>query len=137
MSTLDTDKVLKNGLGELYFAAFCMAFGAIYESFSFGVYSNYMIYAFIVPFAAGLLFVVMHKHKKEVPSRFVILLHMTSVTAALGFIATGVVNIYGSDNRLLVAYPILGATLFAASLISYIVPAGLRKNGEGITHNEE
>ena len=36
-------------------SVFVFIFGQIYEYFSHGVYSNYMIFAFLIPFA-GLLF---------------------------------------------------------------------------------
>lgn len=108
-------------MGELYFSAACAIFGAIYETFSFGVFSFFMIYAFSVPLAAAILLFIIHKKNKEVPLRFVNLLHMTSVTSVLGFIATGVVEIYGSVNHLLIVYPFLGAALFVAALISYVI----------------
>lgn len=119
LSILGTDAVFKHAMGELFFAAFCAFFGAVYEAFSFGVFSFFMIYAFSVPLATAILLFVMYKREKTPPKRFMDLLHMTSVTAALGFIATGVVEIYGSDNRLLWVYPFLGAGLFLATLISY------------------
>ena len=108
-------------MGELFFAAFCAFFGAVYEAFSFGVFSYFMIYAFSVPLATAILLLVMFKREKIPPKSFIDLLHMTSVTAALGFIATGVVEIYGSDNRLLWAYLFLGTGLFLAALISYVI----------------
>ena len=108
-------------MGELFFAAFCAFFGAVYEAFSFGVFSYFMIYAFSVPLITAIILFIMHKRQKTPPKRFMDLIHMTSVTAALGFIATGVVEIYGSDNRLLWVYPFLGAGLFLAALISYVI----------------
>ena len=121
MSILGTDTVFKHAMGELFFAAFCAFFGAVYEAFSFGVFSYFMIYAFSVPLVTAIILFIMHKRQKTPPKRFMDLLHMTSVTAALGFIATGVVEIYGSDNRLLWVYPFLGAGLFLAALISYVI----------------
>lgn len=108
-------------MGELFFAAFCAFFGAVYEAFSFGVFSFFMIYAFSVPLAIAILLLVIYKRKTSTPKLFVDLMHMTSVTAALGFIATGVVEIYGTDNRLLFVYPFLGVCLFVTALISQII----------------
>ena len=133
MSTLDIDTVLKHAMGELFFSAFCAFFSAVYEAFSFGVFSFFMIYAFSVPLAIAILLLEMYKRKKSAPMHFIHLLHMTSVTAALGFIATGVVEIYGSDNRLLYVYPFLGVGLFVAALISYKVPA----KGEKAENNQK
>ena len=57
LSTLAIDParrdVLRHAVLSLSFAVFCAFFGAVYEHFSFGVYSNFMIYAFAFPLAAG------------------------------------------------------------------------------------
>ncbi len=116
---LSRDAVWRNAMGELIFAAGCALFGGIYEVFSFGVFSFFMIYAFAVPLIMALFMLSVFRRERAVPGRFISLLHMTSVTAALGCIATGVVEIYGVDNHLLYVYPVLCAVLFIAALISF------------------
>ncbi|MBP0987640.1 MAG: hypothetical protein J6S92_05110, partial [Oscillospiraceae bacterium] len=59
MSTSDIDtgrqQILHHAAAE-FIAALCLAgFGAVYEHFSYGVYSNFMIYAFVPPRIAGAL----------------------------------------------------------------------------------
>ncbi|MBR5337185.1 MAG: hypothetical protein IK152_04315 [Lachnospiraceae bacterium] len=108
---------LKHSLYLLLFAAFCALFGAVYEAFSFGVYSNFMIYSFAVPLLFGILMLVLYIKKKDVPQNILHLLEMISVTSALGFIAKGVVDIYGSENRLLIVYPVLAGILVVITLV--------------------
>ena len=43
----------KTALGYLIAAVFLGVFSAIYEHFSFGVYSGYMIFAYLIPLAGG------------------------------------------------------------------------------------
>lgn len=124
MYTSDTDTkkrgVLKHATGELLFAAFCALFGAIYESFSFGVFSFFMIYAFAFPFAAGIVQLAMYIWNKEPGQRFLNLFNSAAVTATLGSLSAGVVEIYGTENRLLIAYPVACAILIAASVFFLI-----------------
>lgn len=107
-------------VGHLCFAVFCLFFGAIYEAFSFGVYSYYMIYSFAFPFVTGMILLLLLKKKKELSKRFLSLITCATLTATLGSIATGVVQIYGSENRLLIVYPVLAAILYIGALASVI-----------------
>lgn len=107
---------------EFYFAAFCAFFGAVYEAFSFGVFSFFMIYSFAAPFIGGMLLLILYKKGKVIRMLSIHLLHMTTVTTALWFIAAGVVEIYGSENHLLLVYPFPAAILFIAMVISLVLP---------------
>ena len=55
MSTSAEKTWLKKALTQLYITIFTAVFGAIYEHFSFGVYSYYMLYAFAIPLLLGVL----------------------------------------------------------------------------------
>lgn len=48
-------KDIRTALIYLIISMFLAAAGAVYEHFSFGVYSYYMIYAFAVPLVGGTL----------------------------------------------------------------------------------
>ncbi len=109
------------------FAVFCIVFGAIYEAFSFGVFSYFMIYAFVFPLAAGIVYLIMYMRRAQAARAFLNLLNSAAVTAALGSLAAGVVEIYGTENRLLGIYPIVTAVLIAAAVISQAVMAGKMK----------
>lgn len=59
MYTSDIDanskSALKTALVYLLASLFCVLFGAVYELFGHGVYSYFMIYAFVFPLAGGTL----------------------------------------------------------------------------------
>ena len=115
------NSMLKNAFGNLLFASFCALFGAIYESFSFGVFSFFMIYSFAFPFAAGLFLLIAYMRGKEYGQLFTLLFNAATVTAATGCLAAGVVEIYGSENRLLIIYPIAAGALFIGSVSVFAV----------------
>lgn len=59
MSTLAIRKIRKKmgrtGWVYLFLTLFCILFGAIYEVFSHGVFSYFMLYAFVVPLVGGVI----------------------------------------------------------------------------------
>jgi len=90
---------------------FCMLFGWIYEKFSFGVYSNYMIYAFVFPFIGGVVFwfLIGTSKKKISLNKIFIKCHSASIaTFTVGFIFKGVLDIYGTTSNLCNVYWIAG-----------------------------
>ena len=94
--------------------------GAVYEAFSHGVYSNYMIYAFMIPLVMGSLPYLADNRgiiKKAGPVAEGLLL-AAIVTLTIGSIVRGVLEIYGTTNTLTTAYPILGAVLLLAVFIT-------------------
>ncbi len=98
-------------------------FGAVYEYFSHGVYSYFMIYAFLIPLILGAfpsLCFAFFKHKSI--SSWTMRLYNCGIAAlTVGSVFEGVLQIYGTTNRLIVFYPIVGAGLLAASLLIYAV----------------
>lgn len=112
------------------FAVFCIVFGAIYEAFSFGVFSYFMIYAFAAPLAAGIAEMILYLRHRQASRVFLNLLNSAAVTAALGSLAAGVVEIYGTENRLLVIYPIVTGVLLVAAVISQICHSAGRKKAQ-------
>ena len=92
--------------------------GALYELFSHGVYSNYMIYAFAIPLVMGCLPYLADGSeiiKRAGPTAEILLL-ASIITLSIGSIIKGVLEIYGTTNFLTKAYPILGAGLVIASV---------------------
>ena len=91
-------------------------FSLIYELFSHGVISYYMIFMFIFPFI-GLLNIILLKRKKENSHIF----FKTSIlTFTLFFLIQGILEIYGTTNRLVIIYPIVGLSLLIISIILYL-----------------
>ena len=99
------------------------AFGSVYELFSHGVWSGFMVYAFAFPLVLGALpnaWLALHKH--PLPRPWVYRLHHAGVaTLTLGSVMEGVFAIYGTTNTLTMAYWIVGlALLILAQTIRFI-----------------
>lgn len=91
---------------------FFILFGAVYEQFSHGVYSSGMIYAFTLPLIAGLLPVLgMIRQQRSVPEGALLLWHCGLAAFTLWMTFCGVLEIYGTTNRLTVVYPVVGLLL--------------------------
>ena len=97
----------------LIITAFCAVFGEIYELFGHGVYSDYMIYAFMIP--------LMLYGKKEIPDTARHLWNYGVATLTVGCIFQGILEIYGTTNRLAIIYPSVGFGLFAAAVSVWII----------------
>ena len=115
-----------HGLRLLFAAAFVVLFGAVYEHFSFGVWSFWMVYAF-APFLLGGMWLLILSARKRLPGDlFLGLLEPGLVMLTLGSILAGVVEIYGTENRLLPVLPIAGGILILAAVIARVT-AAIRK----------
>ena len=122
------------------------AAGQIYEHFSHGVYSNYMIFAFMIPLAAGAFpnLIAAAANKKRAHSGFYYSasgsnhadsgsnraasglrsaasgLQLAAVaTLTVGSLVKGALEIYGTTNRLTAVYPVAGIALLTAALLMY------------------
>ena len=121
--TSDTDtggrQLLCHAAADLGGALFLALFGAVYEHFSFGVYSVFMVYAFVFPLLAGLLLLLAAMGRRRPSQRTLFLLHACTAALAVGSIAAGIIRISGRENLLLPVYPLLGAALGTAAGISF------------------
>ena len=136
------------------------AAGAVYELFSHGVYSYYMIYAFVIPLAGGTLPSLLAARASVRGGRAFAeagegapgdglqlaatgALSGGSQLAATGALSSGlqlaaiatltagcfmkgILEIYGTTNRLMIVYAVLGLMLLAAAVITNI--AELRRH---------
>ncbi|MBQ8827969.1 MAG: hypothetical protein IJZ90_02360 [Clostridia bacterium] len=132
MYTSDNDNKHKNakaGFIYLLFAVFCAVFGAVYELFGHGVYSYFMLYAFMIPLIGGTLpFYAMSISRCIYPGSIAVDLYSSGIAAlTVGSIFQGVLEIYGTTNSLISVYPIAGASFIAAGLIAF----ALRLLGHG------
>ena len=126
--TSDADKSGKKALvtatSYLAISIFTAFFGAVYEIFSHGIYSYFMIYAFAFPLVLGTLpFLIFGlKPCSKYPIRSVrCCYHATIATATIGSIIKGVLDIYGTSSNLLWVYVYASAIMFAASIVLYLV----------------
>ena len=100
----------------LSITVFSALFGAVYELFSHGVYSYFMIYAFAFPMLLGVLpFFGMWKRRKAFPGLLAAqLIHAGIAALCIGSIVQGIIEIYGTENVLINVYWIVGGMLTAA-----------------------
>lgn len=124
-----TVSLLKTALAHLCAAVFCAFFGAVYERFSHEVYSYWMIYAFVLPLTLGTLpLLSLALWGRTLPGRVPLRLWNAGIAAlTVGCVFHGVLEIYGTTNRLWAVYPIVGGALLATGLASYLLLGRKRK----------
>ena len=98
-------------------------FGGVYEVFSHGVWSGWMVYAFAFPLALGALpFGWLALRRRALPRRWCCRLHHAAVaTLTVGSIVQGVLAIYGTTNQLTAVYWAAGGLLLLAGAVSGIL----------------
>ena len=119
MSISDRERsALRTLQGYLWAALLCAGFGAVYEMFSHQVYSYWMLYAFVLPLALGAMpLAALVLRGGPLPGRGARCLYNGGVAwLTVGSIFRGVLEIYGTTNRLWNVYPVAGLVLLAAGL---------------------
>ena len=103
---------------------FCGLFSAVYEHFSHGVYSNYMVYLFMFPFFGGLvpyaLFGLVPKIKCPTPASARIF-NSGVAALAVGSCLKGVLDIYGTSSNYQSVYWVSGVMLVSLGIVMYIL----------------
>lgn len=116
----------RNLLGNITATVLLALFGAVYELFSHGVYSYFMIYAFAIPLILGVLTYALFLIFRKYPKRAAVNLWNSGIAAlSAGCVFRGVLEIYGTANSLSVIYPVSGLLLLTAGLITGII--GLKR----------
>lgn len=116
-NTLLKTHLMLNVSGTIFLALF----GAIYELFSHGVYSYFMIYAFAIPLIMGVLLYVVLILKGKYPRKSFLNVWNTSIaTFSIGSVFQGVLEIYGTSNPLVIVYPAAGLILMGLGIIMLI-----------------
>jgi drug/metabolite transporter (DMT)-like permease len=113
---------LKTARTGLLTAIGCAAAGAVYEHFSFGVWSNFMGFAFLIPLLGGtlpglLLERLPVRRRPGGPSRWLWGAGLTVLTA--GSLFRGVLEIYGTTSHLCAVYWLSGGALCLAGGLWY------------------
>ena len=160
MYTSDKNEIIHYADGRLHDAFLflaagtaCAVFGMIYEIFSHEVYSFYMIYAFLILLVPGALLnlviarLAVKKEKQPrtrvegvfFPGRFTRSAWNSALAAlTVGAVFKGVLDIYGTTNRLIVVYPIAAVLLFCAAAISFSMSyAAVRKIRKNLIQNRQ
>lgn len=103
----------------LCISIFTALFGAVYELFGHGIYSYFMLYAFAFPLVLGVLpyvFCLVRKVKKcsRLGIRF---WNAGIITLTVGSLFQGVLEIYGTTNKLAIVYQIAGILFLLGGII--------------------
>lgn len=102
MYILDTKKQSKI---YLFISIFCIVFAFIYEHFSHGIYSNYMIYAFLIPLIFGFVpSIILTITKKNINRLSMNVYNASVANITLYMLFSGVLEIYGTTNQLINIY---------------------------------
>ncbi len=120
--TLDIKKLREQGKIYIIVTLTCILFSIIYESFSHGVISNFMIFSFVVPlvFGVGINYMFYFFKIKKLPSRIQNKIYNAGIaTLTIGSIMEGVLQIYGTTNSKIYVYLVVGIILLFTSIISY------------------
>ena len=128
----------------LYLAAalFAALFGGIYEQFSHGVYSNFMIYAFAFPLAGGTLPCLLTGEGARKAHPAAGNLWGAGIAAlTVGSLFRGALDIYGTTSPLTGVYWVAGGLLLAAAALVRLaagrsaplvsLPEGKRRGEDG------
>lgn len=110
---------MKKTIRYLFLSVLIFVFSQIYEYFSHGVYSNYMLYAFLIPFLGlSVPSFLLHSLKKALPTNSRFLWKCGIATLTVGSIYKGILEIYGTNGYFEFPYLFLGAGLCVSAVIT-------------------
>lgn len=118
---------MKKSLIYLGISVFVFIFGQIYEYFSHGVYSSYMMYAFLIPFIGLFIPSLLNNLilKRKITDNVTLPWKCGIATLTVGSIYKGILEIYGTSGTFEQVYLIIGSLL---CIIATIVLVTLRAN---------
>ena len=117
------NKFVKRSVIYFCISMFCALFGWVYEMFSHGVYSNYMMYAFLFPLIGGTLYnLTLYCLRFRLQRGLSLIFYNTGIAAlTIGSIVRGILYIYGTDNILANVYRYAGVILVCLGVVFYAV----------------
>lgn len=126
LCTSDTERKhsLKSAFIYIIISIVCALFGAIYEHFGHGVYSYFMIYAFLFPLAGGALpmIILTRVIKIKYPGTVSRYSYNSGIAAlTVGSLFKGVLDIYGTSNSLVAMYWTAAVIFIVISIIAYTI----------------
>lgn len=110
----------------------CILFSVVYEHFSHGVYSGYIICLFLFPLLGGVLPTALSGHYPQQSEYVKNLWRYGTATLSVGSLLKGVFDIYGTTNSLVMWYWIIGGLLLTAACAVGL----LAKNGKRVKSSE-
>ena len=112
----------------IIYTLLCIIFSIIYELFSHGVISIFMCTSFIFPIILFIEDFIILKKKLRIINYPHNLFKSSIFTFTIYFIILAVLEIYGTTNKLVIVYPILGLILLLLSIVLYLKILYLKKN---------
>lgn len=132
MCTFQSNRRLqKHLIGSIIAALFCALFSAVYEAFSFGVYSYFMLFAFVIPLlGCSLPYSIIVYRSKGIPGALALNLWNSGIALlTVGAIVQGVIEIYGTTNRLVIFYGIAGAVFCISGIAAWLKASSSYEEG--------
>lgn len=122
---------MKKSLIYLGISVFVFIFGQIYEYFSHGVYSSYMMYAFLIPFIGLFIPSFLNKLilKRTVSDNVTLPWKCGIATLSAGSIYKGILEIYGTSGTFEIVYLIIGS-IFCIMAAVFLAGGIARKDCE-------
>ena len=120
LSILDINDLKNENKFIIGFSVFVLIFGIIYEMFSHGVVSYYMIFAFLIPLINFLINIIFISSKIKINKLSKNLFSMSICSFTFFSIIKGVLDIYGTTNNLIFIYLIVGLILLVPSIILFV-----------------
>ena len=113
---------MKKSLIYLGISIFVFIFGQIYEYFSHGVYSSYMMFAFLIPFIGLFIPSLLNNLilKRKITDNVTLPWKCGIATLTVGSIYKGVLEIYGTSGTFEQVYLIIGSLLCIIATIVLI-----------------
>lgn len=107
----------------MFFTVFCAVFTVIYYRFSHGIYSPYLTWLWCVPFAAGIVGVVMNILRKNRPvhAAALCLYNSGAASAVVYFALRGILEIAGVTSPYVIIIGIAGAAVTVAGIVMKIL----------------
>lgn len=126
MNSDKANTIINNNIiaGRYLIASILLAIaGAVYEKASHGVYSYYMIYAFMIPLVLGCLPHIFDRRGifETAGPAAEGLLAAAVTTLSVGSVVKGALDIYGTSNSMIVLYPVAGILAIAATLAVFVI----------------
>lgn len=124
---------MKKSLIYLGISIFVFIFGQIYEYFSHGVYSSYMMFAFLIPFIGLFIPSLLNNLilKRKITDNVTLPWKCGIATLTVGSIYKGVLEIYGTSGTFEQVYLIIGSLLcIVATIVLVTARVNTDKNCE-------
>lgn len=117
LSILDINDLKRENIFIIGFSIFTLVFGIIYEMFSHGVISLFMILAFLIPLINLITNIIFINRKIKITKLSKNFFSMSIYTFTFFSVIKGVLDIYGTTNNLIIIYLIVGILLLVSSII--------------------